>query len=74
MRISVSGSSAALYLSISQAGTIPSEFNDTEPDMEELESHTSKEAAWRTLPASRLRTLFSLVLLGAAAGMLLEPH
>jgi hypothetical protein len=37
-----------LYLSISQAGTIPSEFNDTEPDMEKLGSQTSKEAAWRS--------------------------
>jgi hypothetical protein len=37
-----------LYLSISQAGTIPSAFNDTEPDMEKLESHTSKEVACRS--------------------------
>jgi hypothetical protein len=37
-----------LYLSISHPGTIPSEFNDTEPDMNKLESHTSKETAWRS--------------------------
>jgi hypothetical protein len=37
-----------LYLSISHPGTIPSEFNDTEPDMDKLESHSSKEAAWRS--------------------------
>jgi hypothetical protein len=37
-----------LFLSISQASTILSEFNDTEPDMEKLETHTSKEAAWRS--------------------------
>jgi hypothetical protein len=37
-----------LYLSISHPGTIPSEFNDTELDMDKLESNTSKEAAWRS--------------------------
>jgi hypothetical protein len=35
-----------LYLSIHQAGKMPSEFNNTEPDMDKLESYTSKEAAW----------------------------
>jgi hypothetical protein len=38
----------ALYHSISQAGTISSEFNNTEPDMDKLEPHVSKEAAWRS--------------------------
>jgi hypothetical protein len=37
-----------LYLSISQVGPILSGFNDTERGMEKLESHTSKEAAWRS--------------------------
>jgi len=37
-----------LYLSIHQGGTIPSEFNNTEPDMDKLRSQTSKEAAWRS--------------------------
>jgi hypothetical protein len=37
-----------LYLSIFQAGTIPSEFNNTEPDMDKLEPHTSKESTWRS--------------------------
>jgi hypothetical protein len=31
-----------LYLSIDQAGTIPSEFNHTEPGLEEHEIHVSK--------------------------------
>jgi hypothetical protein len=43
----VTGSRAALYLSDLHAGTIPSEFNNTERDMDKLESQTSKEAAWR---------------------------
>jgi hypothetical protein len=37
-----------LYLSIYQARTILSEFNNSELDMEKLELHTSKEAAWRS--------------------------
>jgi hypothetical protein len=37
-----------LYLSVSQAGTILSEFNNTEPDMDKLESQSLKEAAWRS--------------------------
>jgi hypothetical protein len=37
-----------LYLSIHQAGTLPSEFNNTERGMDKLEFHTSKEAAWRS--------------------------
>jgi hypothetical protein len=37
-----------LYLSFFQAGTIPSEFNNKEKDMDKLESHISKEAAWRS--------------------------
>jgi hypothetical protein len=35
-----------LYPWVSQAGTIPFEFNNTEPDMDRLESQSSKEAAW----------------------------
>jgi hypothetical protein len=46
-----------LYLSISQAGTIRSGLNDTEPDMEKLESQTSKEAAWRITPWPALARL-----------------
>jgi hypothetical protein len=37
-----------LYLSVSHAGTIPSKFNNTEPDMDKVESQSSKEAAWRS--------------------------
>jgi hypothetical protein len=37
-----------LYLSISQASTICTEFNNTESGMERLESQASKEAAWRS--------------------------
>lgn len=37
-----------MYLSIDQAGTIFSEFNNTDADMDKLESHTLKEAAWRS--------------------------
>lgn len=42
----VTGSRAALYIWITKAGTIPSELNNTESDMDKLRSHTS-EAAWR---------------------------
>jgi hypothetical protein len=37
-----------LYLSVSQAGRILSEFNNTEPDMDKLELQSLKEAAWRS--------------------------
>jgi hypothetical protein len=37
-----------LYLSVSQAGTILSKFNNTESDMDNLESQSLKEAAWRS--------------------------
>jgi hypothetical protein len=37
-----------LYPSIYQAGKIPSEFNQTEADIDKREPHTSKEAAWRS--------------------------
>jgi sigma54-dependent transcription regulator len=36
-----------LYLSVRHAGTISSEFNNTERDMDKLEFQTSKEATWR---------------------------
>jgi len=37
-----------LYLSLSQASTVPSKFNNTEQDMGRLESQSSKQVAWRS--------------------------